>query len=132
MNEHSGDPARTWPQLLLAVPRIPAAELPARLAAAPWKHTDHVKPHEYIMSHWGSECAALVVTVREMLLVNGKIEPYNDTTWRTLDTYGDGYYYFGGLPAVRDRQYAGKGPFVLNRRKLLKMSAPKLAPGYQP
>jgi hypothetical protein len=45
--------------------------LDAALAAAPWRATTYIAPHEYLMEHWSSEVADVVARVRSKMKHEG-------------------------------------------------------------
>jgi hypothetical protein len=49
----------------------PDPELQDLLSKAPWKATNHVAPHEYVMEHWSKDVALLVDRVRAKIMNEG-------------------------------------------------------------
>jgi hypothetical protein len=92
--------------------------LDAALAAAPWRATTYIAPHEYLMEHWSSEVADVVARVRSKMKHEGYQRLFRRRTYPTVHV-GSHYYWTMQLdyPEVIDGRRSG-GPICPNRARL--------------
>jgi hypothetical protein len=91
----------------------------ADLAQAPWRATNHVAPHEYIVEHW-TGLQELVDRVRSKIREEGYWRYFRGHTYPTVHL-GEHYYWTMRLdyPEFVDGQRSRPGgPVVLNRALL--------------
>jgi hypothetical protein len=78
-------------------PAIPEAVLLA-ITAAPWRATNHVQPHEYIVSHQARD---LYQAMGQLLAEHGYDQPFQGRTYRYLYI---GAYKYWRIPPILNRE----------------------------
>jgi hypothetical protein len=84
------------------------SELAAAIAAAPWKASQHVSPHEYLVEGWPG-VATLVAELRRRLARDGYDASFKGYR-RTFRYLRVGEYAYWSMPPVLNRCRAALAP----------------------
>ena len=81
-----------------------SAEVERLIAQVPWRATDYLGPHEYVVASWDESCAALVEAIRGLIAERGYRREFHGYTYEYVNV---GEYRYWVLEFVLNRARLG-------------------------
>jgi hypothetical protein len=88
-------------------------EIERLIEDVPWRATNYIEPHEYIVKTWDEKCAALVESIRKRISEQGYRQKFRGASYRYVNVDGYRYWVF---KLVLNRARLGLTPMALSPR----------------